>query len=658
MAGAAMVPLLTPRQAAISPPSQGDGTSGQGDGGTGDQGGDDVQQLPPPYTQEERAAMISLGWTPGTPHEDFLDRVRAGNGDVQPRGASQDQDGGMAMAASGDKSGSSGGSAAPRHEATHPEPSNPPYAIGDVVDPPGGGRLYEVVIDSVTWDAANNEWDVSGINRRVDGNPGGGTRVTWQIPGPIHTTPTNGNGGTPTYTDYTVAPAGFTQDEWDRLPLASQRQYYLSGGDDFWTDVLRDQVDHESRVREEHELLREADEAIAAARASGDADALEEAFLAYTRRAVESADEAALAWLADQEEAASINVRYEDEDGATVAASLRGYILDYAVDRAARRNLTTATLQDIQNIAAVPEPGDVAALQAIADDPEKADLTIIVPGPDGEPVQTTVGEYLNNTLIPNHQQRIYDPDGPITEANAASAWNQDQPDIDAALATLNDPDATPEELRAAAETLQGLAGKYGEDVSLAFSTGVADDPETAADESKEVKSVRQVLNDWAAHAAGRADSIYTAGEATQTNVGAAWQQDQPAMDDALAVLNDPDATPEQLREAAATLDALAAKYGDDLTLNFYTGAEDDPETPDVDGVPWRHSPRWQSSAHGAPSPPAAPTASTPARDPSPRRTTPPPGTPTWRPSTPPWPPSMIPTPARRTWPPPGTPWTT
>ena len=442
--------------------SAGDGSSGDaGNGHASDQNdGAPDGQLPPPYTDEEREAMIALGWTPGAPHEEYLERVRTAPDDGpgqdagQPRGRAARQGDG-----SGDKSAASGapagGSAGPRHEGTHPEPDNPPHEVGDVVDPPGGGILYEVVIDNVVWDAANNQWEVSGINRRKDGNPGGGTRVTWQVPGPIHDgggngNGGNGNGGTPTYTDYTVAPPGFTQEEWDTLPGSSQRGYYLSGGNEFWTNVLHFQVDYEAQ-QDRQMLLEEGQQQIEEARGTGDDEDVTEAFLSVTNAALAAQDIVLLQWLAEQEEAGSILVSAgESGESESLRTYLEGVFEYY--DAAER---TRSVLAEIDGITSRVDAGDVAALQAIAQDPEKADLPITVNG-----VETTVGEHLANVVIPQTQASIYTGEGEITEDNGAHAWNQSLPGINNALETLNDPDATAEDKDGAVDYLAELGIKF------------------------------------------------------------------------------------------------------------------------------------------------------------------------------------------------------
>ena len=59
----------------------------------------------------------------------------------------------------------------------------------------------------------------------------------------------------------------------------------------------------------------------------------------------------------------------------------------------------------VDDILATTDEGDVAALQALAADPATADLTITVAGPDGAPVETTLGAYITDTLIPHEQRK-------------------------------------------------------------------------------------------------------------------------------------------------------------------------------------------------------------------------------------------------------------
>ena len=61
---------------------------------------------------------------------------------------------------------------------------------------------------------------------------------------------------------------------------------------------------------------------------------------------------------------------------------------------------TNTALTAVDGILSTTDEGDVAALQVMAEDPAIADLPITVAGPDGVPVQTTLGDYITDTLIP------------------------------------------------------------------------------------------------------------------------------------------------------------------------------------------------------------------------------------------------------------------
>ena len=58
-------------------------------------------------------------------------------------------------------------------------------------------------------------------------------------------------------------------------------------------------------------------------------------------------------------------------------------------------------LAEVSDIIAEANAEDIPALQAIASDPDKANLTILLNDADGQPVETTIGEYLSEIVIPH-----------------------------------------------------------------------------------------------------------------------------------------------------------------------------------------------------------------------------------------------------------------
>ena len=122
--------------------------------------------------------------------------------------------------------------------------------------------------------------------------------------------------------------------------------------------------------------------------------------------------------------------------------------------------------------------------------------------------------------------------------------------------TLNDPNATPEKLQQAAATLNGLADAFdGSGFERSWDhdndESTPDQPITAAEQ----------LRKWASYAGDRAGSIYTSATTSRRRTpGLRGTATWIPCNGALATLNDEDATPEELREAAATLNGLADAF--------------------------------------------------------------------------------------------------
>ena len=116
-------------------------------------------------------------------------------------------------------------------------------------------------------------------------------------------------------------------------------------------------------------------------------------------------DVEALQALADDPATADLPITVAGPDGEPVQTTVGAYLTDTLIPHTRTRLATDAALSEVNSITEAQDAGDVEALQALADDPATADLPITVAGPDGEPVQTTVGDYITNTLIPQTQVR-------------------------------------------------------------------------------------------------------------------------------------------------------------------------------------------------------------------------------------------------------------
>ena len=180
----------------------------------------------------------------------------------------------------------------------------------------------------------------------------------------------------------------------------------------------------------------------------------------------------------------------------------------------------------------------------------------------------------------------------ITAENAGAAWNSNLDTIQGALATLSDENATPEELQAAAATLNGLADAF--DGSGFERTWDHDSDESTPDQP--ITAAAQ-LRRWAGYAAGRAGSIYTDGDITAENAPAAWNNNLDAVNGALDVLRDPDATPEELQQAAATLNGLADAF-DGSGFERGWDHDNDEATPDQPITAAEQLRKWAGYAKG------------------------------------------------------------
>ena len=192
---------------------------------------------------------------------------------------------------------------------------------------------------------------------------------------------------------------------------------------------------------------------------------------------------------------------------------------------------------------------------------------------EGAERQVSAHEYINAVAIPRVQARTY-TGGDITEQNAGSAWNSNLDTVTGALDTLNDPNATPEQLQQAGAALNGLADAF--DGSGFERTWDHDNDE---DTPNEPITAAEQLRKWASYAGERAASIYTDGDITEDNAGSAWNSNLDTVTGALDTLSDPNATPEQLQQAAATLNGLADAF-DGSGFERAWDHDDDEDTPD------------------------------------------------------------------------------
>ena len=82
------------------------------------------------------------------------------------------------------------------------------------------------------------------------------------------------------------------------------------------------------------------------------------------------------------------------------------YIRDHVIAGIHRRELTQTTLNEINDITGTIDLNDPAAIQAILDDPARANISITVRGEDGKQTSTTIGDYLRDVVLPSMADRM------------------------------------------------------------------------------------------------------------------------------------------------------------------------------------------------------------------------------------------------------------
>ena len=174
------------------------------------------------------------------------------------------------------------------------------------------------------------------------------------------------------------------------------------------------------------------------------------------------ADEAALEAIANDPQSGRIRITVTGDDGQPREMTLAEYIRDNAIPNTQERVAVGDTHSQITDILAEITPDDVAALEAIANDPERANLPVTVyatdddgnriprVGADGEPVldadgnpvyeteTVTMAEYIRDNVIPNTQERVAvgDTHSQITDILS----ERDPGDVAALEAIANDPE--------------------------------------------------------------------------------------------------------------------------------------------------------------------------------------------------------------------------
>ena len=151
----------------------------------------------------------------------------------------------------------------------------------------------------------------------------------------------------------------------------------------------------------------------------------------------DAGDVEALQALADDPATADLPITVAGPDGKPVQTTVGAYLTNTLIPHTQTRLDTNAALGSVNEITETAEAGDIEALQLLADDPATADLPITVKGPDGEPVQTTVGDYLTNTLIPQTQTRL-NTNTALSRLNEITETAEDG-DLAALLALAKDP---------------------------------------------------------------------------------------------------------------------------------------------------------------------------------------------------------------------------
>ena len=212
------------------------------------------------------------------------------------------------------------------------------------------------------------------------------------------------------------------------------------------------------------------------------------------------------------------------------------------------------------------QSGDLSLLRWLADHPSLQRVAFTYTDADGVAREATAREYVNAVAIPTVQAATY-TGGDVTAQNAVSAWSSHQGQRETALATLADPNATPEQKQAAVTTLNNLADAYA-DSGLNLNVdhdGNVDTPPEAVPASQWLRSV--------------AATAYLEGPITAETAASAWNNNLDTVKGALDTLNDPDATPEELQLAAATLNGLADAF-DGSGFERTWDHDNDESTPD------------------------------------------------------------------------------
>ena len=151
---------------------------------------------------------------------------------------------------------------------------------------------------------------------------------------------------------------------------------------------------------------------------------------------------------------------YSNADRRALLAQGQGRLTGEQLETA----LAAAAPGDLGNVAVslvmqAVQAGDFATLRRMVFHEDLADLTFTYIDADRVKQQLSARQYIANVAIPLVRSTHY-TSGAVTAENAPSAWNLDQGRRNSALAVLNDPYATPAELLAAADTLNGLADVY------------------------------------------------------------------------------------------------------------------------------------------------------------------------------------------------------
>ena len=109
----------------------------------------------------------------------------------------------------------------------------------------------------------------------------------------------------------------------------------------------------------------------------------------------------------------------------TKTITMAEYIRDHVIAGIHNREQTQTTLKEINNILGSFDASDPAALQAIIDDPDQSGIAITVTGEDGEPVSTTIGDYIKGILEDRADYYSARVEGSIIKDKLQAAWIRD-----------------------------------------------------------------------------------------------------------------------------------------------------------------------------------------------------------------------------------------